>query len=53
MQVEEPNIVVPYIQNLSTARIVIVALSILAATFRALTSFLLPAFINDCKDETK
>lgn len=42
---------VPDIQKIPTTTAVIASPSILAATFRALTSFPLFAFINVCKDE--
>jgi hypothetical protein len=44
---------VPDIEKIPTTSAVIAAPGILAATFRALTSFLLFAFINVCKDEAQ
>ena len=41
------------IQKISTTTAVVAAPSVFAATFRALTSFLLFAFINVCQDETE
>jgi hypothetical protein len=41
---------VPDIQKIPTATAVIASPGILAATFRALTSFLLLAFINVCEE---
>jgi hypothetical protein len=44
---------VPDIEKIPTTSAVIASPGILAATFRALTSFLLFAFINVCKDEAQ
>jgi len=50
IQLTYTGIVVLDIQQISTTTAVIAAPSIFAATFRALTSFVLFAFINVCQD---